>query len=175
MSGKRRKFTPEFRAHSVRLVTETGRPVAHVAAEIGIGAQLLGRWVAKEKSDAGCDNKLVLDDDERAELNRLREENAELRSDRAFLKKPPRPGTKPGRRALDGGARRSGRRKACRRGSPAEATLPPLFEAPSGRRPRPGACDGSGERRRRGPGRVLRSGRHATVRAGVRTGRGLAA
>ena len=87
MSGKRRKFTPEFRAHSVRLVTETGRPVAHVAAEIGIGAQLLGRWVAKEKSDAGCDNRLVLDDDERAELNRLREENAELRLDRAFLKK----------------------------------------------------------------------------------------
>ena len=87
MSGKRRKFTPEFRAHSVRLVTETGRPVAHVAAEIGIGAQLLGRWVAKEKSDAGCDNKLVLDDDERAELNRLRKENAELRLDRAFLKK----------------------------------------------------------------------------------------
>jgi len=49
------------------------------------------------------------------------------------------------------------------------------FEAPSGPRPRPGACDGSGERRRRGPGRVLRSGRHATLRAGVRTGRGLAA
>jgi transposase len=29
----------------------------------------------------------VLDDDERAELNRLRQENAELRLDRAFLKK----------------------------------------------------------------------------------------
>ena len=53
MSGKRRKFTPEFRAQPVRLVTETGRPVAHVAAEIGIGAQLLGRWVAKAKTGAG--------------------------------------------------------------------------------------------------------------------------
>jgi transposase len=52
MSGKRRRFTPEFRAQSVRLVTETGRPVAHVAAEIGIGAQLLGRWVAKAKTGA---------------------------------------------------------------------------------------------------------------------------
>ena len=96
MSGKRRKFTPEFRAQAVRLVTETGRPVAHVAAEIGIGAQLLGRWVAKAKTDAGGDNKLVLDDDERAELNRLRKENAELRLDRSFLKKP-RPSSHPNR------------------------------------------------------------------------------
>ena len=58
MSGKRRKFTPEFRAQSVRLVTETGRPVAHVAAEIGIGAQLLGRWVARAKTGASGDNEM---------------------------------------------------------------------------------------------------------------------
>ena len=37
---------PEFRAQYVRLVAETDRVVTHVAAEIGIGAQLLGRWVA---------------------------------------------------------------------------------------------------------------------------------
>ncbi len=35
MSDKRRKFTPEFRAEAVKLVTDTGWPVAHVAAEIG--------------------------------------------------------------------------------------------------------------------------------------------
>ncbi|KXW71595.1 transposase, partial [Mycolicibacterium phlei DSM 43071] len=33
------------------------------------------------------DNGAVLDDDERAELERLRKENAELRLDRQFLKK----------------------------------------------------------------------------------------
>jgi Transposase len=32
MSGKRRKYTPEFREQAARLVIETGRPVAHVAA-----------------------------------------------------------------------------------------------------------------------------------------------
>ena len=55
MSGKRRKYTPEFREEAVRLVIETGRPVAHVAAEIGVGEQLLGRWVrlAKEPAAAG--------------------------------------------------------------------------------------------------------------------------
>ncbi len=45
MSDKRRNYTPEFRAEAVKLVTETGRPVAHVALEIGVGAQLLGLWV----------------------------------------------------------------------------------------------------------------------------------
>jgi transposase-like protein len=45
MSGKRRKYTPEFREQVARLVIETGRPVAHVAAEIGVGEQVLGRWV----------------------------------------------------------------------------------------------------------------------------------
>ena len=36
MSGKRKKYTPEFREQAARLVIETGRPVAHVAAEIGV-------------------------------------------------------------------------------------------------------------------------------------------
>ena len=88
MSGKRRKYTPEFREQAARLVIETGRPVAHVAAEIGVGEQVLGRWVhlAKESAAVG-DTGAVLDADERAELLRLRRENAELRLDRAFLKK----------------------------------------------------------------------------------------
>jgi transposase len=85
MAGTRRRFTPQFRAEAVRLVTETGRPVAHVAAEVGVGAQLLGRWVAAAKP--ALDGDRVLDVDERAELERLRVENADLRLDRSFLKK----------------------------------------------------------------------------------------
>src|ERR1700712_733940 len=85
MSKTRRRFTPEFRADAVRLVVETGRPVAHVAAEVGIGAQLLGRWVLQAK--AAGEGARVLDADERAELERLRAENADLRLDRSFLKK----------------------------------------------------------------------------------------
>lgn len=88
MSGKRKKYTPEFREQAARLVIETGRPIAHVAAEIGVGEQLLGRWVRQAREAAGAeDNGAVLDADERAELERLRKENAELRLDRQFLKK----------------------------------------------------------------------------------------
>ena len=85
-SSKRRKFTPEFRAEAVRLVTESDPPVAHVAAEMGVGAQLLGRWVQQSKP-AGAAPDRALDVDERVELERLRAENADLRLDRSFLEK----------------------------------------------------------------------------------------
>ena len=86
MSSKRRRFTPEFRVEAVRLVTDTGRPVALVAAEIGVGPQLLGRWVQQCKPASAAADR-ALDIDERAELERLRAENADLRLDRSFLKK----------------------------------------------------------------------------------------
>ena len=54
MSGKRRKYTPEFREQAARLVIETGRPVAHVAAEVGVGEQVLGRWVRLQRRAAAA-------------------------------------------------------------------------------------------------------------------------
>ena len=85
---RQRKYTPEFREQAARLVIETGRPVAHVAAEIGVGEQVLGRWVRLQRRALSAgDTGAVLDADERAELERLRRENAELRLDREFLKK----------------------------------------------------------------------------------------
>ena len=68
------------------MVIDTGRSIAHVADEIGVGAQLLGRWVAIERATMD-DPPGAVDADERAELERLRQEVAELRMDRAFLKK----------------------------------------------------------------------------------------
>ncbi|MBS4730432.1 transposase [Mycobacterium sp. SM1] len=95
MSGKRRKYTPEFGEQAARLVIETGRPVAHVAAVIGVGDPVLGRWVRLQRhaAEAG-DTGAVFDADERAELEPLRKKNAELRLDREFLKKP-RPSSSP--------------------------------------------------------------------------------
>ena len=86
MSGrKRRNYTPAYRREAARLVIDTGRPIAQVAREIGVGEQLLGRWVARERA-RDDDPPTALDVDERAELERLRVENAELRMDREFLK-----------------------------------------------------------------------------------------
>jgi transposase len=87
MSGRKRKnYTPEYRRDAAHLVIDTGRPIATVAREIGVGEQLLGRWVAVERSRLD-DPPGALDVSERAELERLRVEVSELRMDREFLKK----------------------------------------------------------------------------------------
>ena|SRR5687768_11991294 len=83
---KRRSYTPAYRREAARLVIDTGRPIVQVAKEIGVGEALLGRWVAQERA-RDDDPPPALDIDERAELERLRVENAELRMDREFLKK----------------------------------------------------------------------------------------
>lgn len=86
MSGKRKRYSPAYRREAAHLVIDTGRPISHVAGEIGVGEQLLGRWVAQERAREDQPPE-ALDIDERAELARLRAENAELRLDREFLKK----------------------------------------------------------------------------------------
>jgi transposase len=85
MSGRRNSYTLAFRREAAHLVIDIGRPIAHVAKAIGIGEQLLGRWVTKERAEQVAPPS-ALDADERAELIRLRAENAELRMDREFLK-----------------------------------------------------------------------------------------
>jgi transposase len=65
-----RQFTAEFREGAVRIVRETGRPIAQIARELGINAGTLGNWVAKD--DTGRGDRPQLSEDERAELARLR-------------------------------------------------------------------------------------------------------
>lgn len=86
MGAKRKRYTPAYRRDAAHLVIDTGRPIAHVAKEIGVGEALLGRWVAIERTKMD-DPPSALDTDERAALERLRREVAELRMDREFLKK----------------------------------------------------------------------------------------
>jgi transposase len=83
---KRKSYSPAYRREAALLVINTGRPIAVVAREIGVGAPLLGRWVAVERAQSDAPPG-ALDVDERAELDRLRIENSELRMDREFLKK----------------------------------------------------------------------------------------
>ena len=75
MGESRRKFDKDFREGAVRLVRETGKPIAQVARDLGINEGTLGNWV---NADRRRDGDGRLSEDERAELVRLRRENAEL-------------------------------------------------------------------------------------------------
>ena len=85
MPETRRQFTAEFREGAVRIVRETGRPIAQVARELGINAGTLGNWVGRDRTGGG--DRPQLNEDERAELARLRRENTELRMQRDVLKR----------------------------------------------------------------------------------------
>ncbi len=74
MAEKRRKFDAEFREGAVRIVTETGRPIAQVAKDLGINETTLSTWVSRAKK-AGGDGTLSVP--EREELARLRRQDAE--------------------------------------------------------------------------------------------------
>ena len=86
MAETRRKFDRDFQQGAVRLVLETEKPIAQVARDLGINEGTLGNWVAKERRARGAGNG-ALSEDERAELVRLRRENAELTMQRDVLKR----------------------------------------------------------------------------------------
>ncbi|HEX9355745.1 MAG TPA: transposase [Streptosporangiaceae bacterium] len=77
MAETRRKFDADFREGAVRLVRETGKPIAQVARELGIHDGTLGNWVNADRRRRQAGDGAV-SEDERAELARLGKENAEL-------------------------------------------------------------------------------------------------
>ncbi|MFG2395171.1 transposase [Streptomyces lavendulae] len=76
MAEKRRKFDAEFREGAVRIVTETGKPLAQVARELGINETTLASWVSRARRNgaaAGGRRESVQE-----KLERLRRRNTEL-------------------------------------------------------------------------------------------------
>ena len=80
-----RRFDEDFRQGAVRLVLETGKPIAQVARDLGVNEGTLGNWVNKARASREGHGDLTRDDPE--ELRRLRAEVAELRMERDVLRR----------------------------------------------------------------------------------------
>jgi transposase len=84
--GRPRKYPPELRERALRLVLTSGRPIAHIAEELGVHKEALRTWVRQERADRGelgADGPLT--SDEREELKGLRKRVAELEADKEIL------------------------------------------------------------------------------------------
>ena len=85
----RRRFTREFKLEAVRQVVGEGRTQKAVAEELGLNANLLGRWIKQHRSSdpaqafPGHGNLKARD----KEVEDLRRENARLKGELSFLKK----------------------------------------------------------------------------------------
>ena len=87
MKKKRRKFTQEFKDEAVKLVLEQGYRISEAARNLGIDANMLGRWKREYESGSEDDSHPGSAAAMRAELNRLRKENKRLKMEREILKK----------------------------------------------------------------------------------------
>jgi transposase len=76
---------PEFRRRAIELARERVKPIAQIAADIGISESCLRNWLHQADIDEGRAEGLSTD--ERAELVRLRRENRVLRMEKEILGK----------------------------------------------------------------------------------------
>lgn len=79
-----RKYPIELIERGVRLVFESGRPIAHVAADLGLPPETLRKRVRQAEVDTG--RRQGLSSEEREEVRKLRSENSELRRANEILR-----------------------------------------------------------------------------------------
>ena len=84
---KRRQFTPEFKADTVKLVRSGGWSIAQTARDLDLAETGLRGWIRQAEIEAGEGTPGALTQAEREELVRLRRENKRLLMERDILKK----------------------------------------------------------------------------------------
>jgi transposase len=79
-------YPEEFRREAIRLAKLGDKPQRRLARDLGISGVTLRSWIKQEKVERG-ERPGGLSQDEREELNRLRDENAKPRMERKILAK----------------------------------------------------------------------------------------
>ena len=89
MGQHRRQFSPEFKADAVALVRSSGRSIAAIARELGVGESNLAYWIKKDDVDrkTADPGRFATETAESAENRALRRRVAELEVEREILKR----------------------------------------------------------------------------------------
>jgi transposase len=84
MARERQLFSEEFKREAVKLVGQPGASKAAISRDLGIGANLLGRWCREANVDeqVGGDVKVSSQ-----EYERMRRELSKVKTERDILKK----------------------------------------------------------------------------------------
>ncbi len=85
---KRRVFTKEQKAETVRLVRTSGESLTQVARNLDLGENSLRNWVKQADIDEGKGSEGALTTAEKAEMRQLKHELKRVTMERDFLKKP---------------------------------------------------------------------------------------
>lgn len=83
--GQRRKFSAEYKREAVAMLEAPGVSVSQIAAELGIGVNVLGRWrreLRQQPAQAFLGNGRPRDE----ELAHVRRELARVTKERDFLR-----------------------------------------------------------------------------------------
>jgi transposase len=80
-----RKYPPELLDRGARLMFKSGRPIAHIARDLGLPSETLRKFVRQVEADKGLRPDLP-SSEEREEIKALRKENYELRRANEILK-----------------------------------------------------------------------------------------
>ena len=87
MTKRRRKFTQEFKEEAVKLVLDQGSKITEAARNLGIHPNQLSRWKRELQGENPDNENAASSVTLRAELNRLKKENKQLKMEREILKK----------------------------------------------------------------------------------------
>ncbi len=84
---QRRSFTAAYKAETVRLIREGGKPVSQVARDLDLSETAVRRWLSQAEVDAGRGSRGELTTAEREEIQKLRRQVRVLEMEREILKK----------------------------------------------------------------------------------------
>lgn len=84
--GRPRKYPIELMERGARMAAESGRPIRHVAADLGIHPEALRGFIRKAEADAMPTAMRVLPTEVEAEIKALRKRNAELERSNQILR-----------------------------------------------------------------------------------------